>query len=133
MRVRAVIVDNQRILLIERTKQGNHYWIFPGGGVETYDSTPESALLRECQEELGVEVEVGPLFDTFKGNEEELFFLSRIISGTIDKIGGPESTRDPALWGEYKPVWLTIEEIAERNVLPEPIKRAILDRGVGNS
>jgi len=133
MRIRAIIVDGERILLIERKKQNRHYWVFPGGGVESSDITPEAALVRECREELGVVVRVGKLYDTYKGDEDELFYLCRIASGVIGKIGGPESTRDPAIWGQYKPVWLTIAEIADKNVLPEQIKSAILDRGGGIS
>ena len=130
MRVRAMIVDKKRILLIKRTKQENQYWVFPGGGVETFDSSPETALLRECQEELGMTVKVGQLFETYKGNEEELFFLCDIVSGNIGKIGGPESTRDKSVSGKYEPMWLPIEDIADKNILPQSIKKAILKKMV---
>jgi 8-oxo-dGTP diphosphatase len=35
-------------------------WEFPGGKVEAGESEPD-AVVRECREELGVQVEVGPL------------------------------------------------------------------------
>lgn len=132
MRVRAIIVDGERVLFIARTKHNQHYWVFPGGGVEPSDVSPEAALVRECQEELGVTVEVEKLFDTFRKNEDELFYLCRIVSGVIGRMGGPESTRDPAVYGHYQPIWLTRTEIKDRNILPEPIKEALLDKWVGS-
>lgn len=132
MRVRAIIVDGERILFIKRIKQDRCYWVFPGGGVESSDLTPETALIRECQEELGVVIEVKKLYDTYQGDEDELFYLCRIVSGVIGEIGGPELDRDPAVWGQYEPVWLTMAEMKDKNILPEPIKTAILDQGVGS-
>lgn len=132
MRVRAIIVSREHILLIERIKQDRHYWVFPGGGVESSDLTPEAALVRECREELGVVIEVEKLYETYQGDEDELFYLCRVVSGVIGKIGGPELTRDPTIWGQYKPVWLSVAEIGDKNILPEQIKASILDRGVGN-
>ena len=44
------------VLLGKRTK-GSHmgYWEFPGGKIEP-NETPEEALFRELQEELGIEI-----------------------------------------------------------------------------
>lgn len=57
--VAAVIVDAQkRILLSERPYGKNMagYWEFPGGKVSRGE-TPEEALTRELQEELGIKVD----------------------------------------------------------------------------
>lgn len=130
MRVRAIIIQNNQILLIKRIKQDKKYWVFPGGGVESSDSSPEAALKRECQEELGIQVKVEELFDTYNGNEKELFFLCNVISGQIDKIGGPEASRDKSISGEYEPIWLPIGNIANKNILPESIKQSIIIKKV---
>lgn len=132
MRVRAIIIEHGRLLLIERVKQNQHYWVFPGGGVEDSDKTPKDALIRECLEELNIRVEVGVLYDTYSGKEEEQFYLCRIISGTAKEIGGPESGRNPEVSGTYKPVWLKIAELEGKQVFPESIKRKVLDLGVGD-
>lgn len=59
-RVRAVIIKDEKILLIKRTKSDLIYWVIPGGGVEISE-TNEEALIRECKEELGVRVKIKEL------------------------------------------------------------------------
>ena len=79
-RVCAIIVQGQTLLLIHRVKGGREYWVFPGGGLEEADGSPENGLQRECLEELGVEVEVGLLFaeDVFDGpNEKQHQFFTK--------------------------------------------------------
>ncbi len=58
----AVITDARgRILLAQRTdaRDLSGLWEFPGGKCEPGE-TPEAALVRELQEELGITVQVGP-------------------------------------------------------------------------
>lgn len=60
----AIIIHNGKIFATQRGygefKDG---WEFPGGKVEAGE-TSRQALIREIQEELDTEIEVGDLFDT---------------------------------------------------------------------
>jgi 8-oxo-dGTP diphosphatase len=58
--VAAIIEQNGRILICRRTAHQSHplKWEFPGGKVEPGES-PEQALTRELQEELGIAGSVG--------------------------------------------------------------------------
>ncbi len=58
----ALVSPDGRVLLQRRRAGGRHggLWEFPGGKVEAGES-PESALLREIAEELGVELAAGSL------------------------------------------------------------------------
>lgn len=58
----AVVQDGQRFLIGQRPAGVplSGYWEFPGGKVGP-DETPSAAVLRECQEETGLEVCVGQL------------------------------------------------------------------------
>jgi 8-oxo-dGTP diphosphatase len=57
--VAAVIVQSERILIAQRKKVGYHplKWEFPGGKVEATE-TPQTALLRELKEELGIAAQI---------------------------------------------------------------------------
>jgi 8-oxo-dGTP diphosphatase len=59
-----IVVENGRVLLAQR-KSTSHLggkWEFPGGKVEPGED-PKAALRRELEEELGIDVEVGDVFD----------------------------------------------------------------------
>ena len=58
--VAAVIERDGRILIAQRKRTGQHplKWEFPGGKVEPHE-TPEAAVVRELEEELGVRARVG--------------------------------------------------------------------------
>ena len=64
--VGALIIEDGRILLVER---GNPplmgYWSLPGGGVETGERL-EEAIRREVREETGLEIEVLDLLEIFE-------------------------------------------------------------------
>jgi len=60
----AIVIQNGRILITQRLPESRHagLWEFPGGKLEPNES-PHAALKREILEELGVELEVGKIFD----------------------------------------------------------------------
>ena len=51
----AIIVNDSKVLLMHRKKEGREYWVFPGGGVEK-DETSEQAAKREVLEETSLKV-----------------------------------------------------------------------------
>jgi 8-oxo-dGTP diphosphatase len=61
--VAALIWDHDRFMICQRPahKARGLLWEFVGGKVEPNESM-ESALIRECREELDITVSVGPLF-----------------------------------------------------------------------
>lgn len=132
-RVRAIIIQDQKILLIKRKKDNLVYWVLPGGQVENGEVN-EFALRRECQEELGVQVKVKELLhemlsqklETF--GQSEYFFNCEIISGTLGSGTGPEWQRGFHYTGTYKIEWLELKNLAEIDLKPMEIKKVILNK-----
>lgn len=58
VRVSGILVRDGALLLVAHKKNGEIYWLLPGGGVK-YGESLVNALEREFREELGVSVSVG--------------------------------------------------------------------------
>lgn len=92
--VAAAIFRNAQgeILICKRGPGGScaHLWEFPGGKLEEGE-TLEQCLIRECREELGVEISVGDLYShtiyDYPERKTELYFYNaEISSGKIQRI-----------------------------------------------
>jgi mutator protein MutT len=75
MPVVAGIIENKagKILIAQRPESsrfGGGLWEFPGGKVDVTES-PELALVRELQEELGIDVQIDVLVDVISHVYEE--------------------------------------------------------------
>ncbi len=51
------MIEDDKFLLISHRKDGDVYWLLPGGGVE-YGESLEEALKREFSEELNITIEI---------------------------------------------------------------------------
>jgi 8-oxo-dGTP diphosphatase len=59
-----VVVDSKVVLIRRRFEPLKGQWSLPGGGVEVGE-TLEACVAREMEEEIGLEVEVGPVIEVF--------------------------------------------------------------------
>lgn len=57
---KAIIVKEDKVLLTKNQDNEGYFYIFPGGGQE-HGETLHDALIRECIEEVGLEVDIGDL------------------------------------------------------------------------
>ena len=60
-RASAVIIKDNKILLMKRVKPNLEYFVFPGGGVEKNESLDDT-LKREVKEELSLDIKNGACF-----------------------------------------------------------------------
>jgi len=129
-RVRAVIIKDDKVLTIKRTKPNEMYWVIPGGGVEDKE-TNEKALVREIKEELGVDIRIDKLIlemDSKKPetiNQKECFYLCDIEGGKIGSGQGPEFSEDSKYIGTHDIEWLSIKDLSDFDLRPNDIKDLI--------
>ncbi|PKN92143.1 MAG: DNA mismatch repair protein MutT [Chloroflexi bacterium HGW-Chloroflexi-6] len=119
---RAIIIQGDKIALLERTRQGRHYFVFPGGGIDPGE-TPAEAAVREALEETGLEIELERLVAEvqFHGSPQ-YYFLSHPTGGELGTGTGPEMIAPPSLIdGTYDPCWVSLTEIPNLPVLPGSI------------
>ena len=80
MRIRAgiVLIEDDKVALIERYRDGKHYFVFPGGGADG-DETPKQAAIREMDEETGLRVTVKrKLAEIHFGQSASMVSLGRV-------------------------------------------------------
>jgi 8-oxo-dGTP pyrophosphatase MutT (NUDIX family) len=130
-KARAVVFsdDGTKVLLIHRQKNGQEYWVFPGGSGEEKDATEAECVIRECLEELGVTVVIDePLFVVRDTPVPEFFFRCSIVAGVVGTGTGPEFQRDPSISGTYTPKYVAIADIGPMKVVPPDAKSYVLQR-----
>lgn len=133
-RVRAIIVNNDKIILIKRVKSEGVYFVFPGGGVEGGENKTE-ALLREVREELGLDVIITELvsslrFDKDKFEQIEYFYLCDVVGGTLGTGDGPEFQNNSNYEGSHEVLEMLIVNLKELNLLPLEIRDLVFERFV---
>ena len=126
MRIRpaALIIENNHLLLLQYDYSGASKFALPGGNVDPGETFPVT-IARECEEELGIEVEVHDLL--FVGQVHattdydaciHVIFEGDIVAG-IPVLQAGETTANDL-------VWVPVDKIAELNIYPS-MNDAILD------
>ncbi len=95
--VDAILVENNRVLLVKRARKPfKGYYALPGGFVE-YGEKVEDAVIREVKEETGLDIEISRLFGVYsdpkrdpRGHTISIVFEVRRIGGKIK--GGDDAS-----------------------------------------
>jgi len=95
--VAAILENINGEVLIAKRKHGKimaGYWEFPGGKVEENEQ-PEHSLVRELQEEMNIDIEVGTfvgesIYSYERGTIRLLAYRGKIINGEIQLIDHDE-------------------------------------------
>jgi ADP-ribose pyrophosphatase YjhB (NUDIX family) len=125
---RAIVVQDEKILVIWRFRKGQHYFVLPGGHIEEGEP-PEYTVSREVAEETSLKVQllrqlyrhrrVGSVDTTY-------FYLCQYISGQpslpLDSEEALRSNKD----NSYKPAWATYQEVADYWCYPTTVTKQIL-------
>ncbi len=113
---RAVIIRDNKILLMHRKKDGKEYWVFPGGHIEAGE-TPEQAMTREIWEEVSLKVKKLSKQHPYihEHGTSEYYFECEVEDGEpkLDSSGNEKITPDD--W--YNPEWIEISKARTLNNL----------------
>lgn len=132
MRTRAgiVLIEDNKVALIERQRAGLHYYVFPGGGMDAGEA-PEQAAIREAKEELGLQVVIQQkLIQLHLMRSIQHYYLVQKIGGEFGTGTGEEYQNplpDHPDHGTYHPMWMSILELPEHdNVYPADVAALVV-------
>ncbi len=128
MRTRSaiILIEEDKLALIERHRAGLHYFAFPGGGVDEGEC-PEQAAIREAEEELGIVVEIKQkVVEVLFNKNIQYYFLAEKLSGEFGTGTGEEYGEYNPAHGTYHPVWMPLVDVPNNNVLPRELAELIV-------
>ncbi|WP_270180735.1 NUDIX hydrolase [Alkalihalobacillus sp. CinArs1] len=120
----AIILEDDRVALIKRVRNGDVYYVFPGGGVEKGESK-EQAAIREVHEELGVTVSLTDLYAEVDFNGKQYYYLAQLVGGEFGTGMGEEYQLKETDRGTYEPVWIELNELNGLDVKPAEVARSL--------
>ncbi|TDL30875.1 NUDIX domain-containing protein [Jeotgalibacillus sp. S-D1] len=136
---KAIILKNEKLLVIQKKDDEGYYYILPGGGQE-HGETLTEAVIRECMEETGEEVEAGELlfireyigknhehkaFDSRVHQIEYMFSCKLITEHPLLKQGSiPDE-------GQLGVEWLPLSTLFSYRLYPQSIRKKVIDYSKG--
>ena len=115
-----VIIENNKVALIQRNRDGAVYYVFPGGGIEQGEA-PEEGAKREALEELGVDVKIHECIAKVEYNGTQYFFAAEIIDGVFGTGQGEEYIDQTRERGTYLPMWVEISSLSSLDIRPREV------------
>lgn len=118
-RAAGIIIEDGKILLIHRFRDGKEYWVVPGGTVEEGE-TVKQTLDRELAEELAIEVRASKLLFKIKnlGRFEYYFLVTKYE-------GSPRMSGSEMEWANEDNQYILerkdLAKLSEINLLPSKI------------
>jgi len=129
---KAIIMRDGCLLLIRNRDRDGDWYILPGGGQNHGESLRE-ALQRECQEEIGVHVQIGDLRlvreyigrnHEFAEHDSEAHQVELMFECQIDASYSPASGQTPDI-SQTGVVWIPLSELQNCRLYPKALLRIL--------
>jgi 8-oxo-dGTP pyrophosphatase MutT (NUDIX family) len=125
-RAAVILIENGQLAMIERHRQGLHYFTFPGGHVDPGE-TPKGAAMREAEEELGLKVNIQKLLaEIWWHDKPQYYYLAETASGTFGTGQGEEMQHPLPEKGSYEPVWVPLGSLLDLPVQPRSMAEIVV-------
>ena len=130
---RGIVIHDGKLLAIHRQRDNQEYYVFPGGHVD-----PGETLAQTCAREVLEETSVvaRPFRELYKfwyedhkhhrGDGWQTFMACEYQSGEPQPTDAEEYTDPLRRGGNYKPVWLPLDEVEKVDLRPSFVKRQLL-------
>jgi ADP-ribose pyrophosphatase YjhB (NUDIX family) len=123
LRLGAIIIVREQVLLVEHRKRDQRYWVLPGGRLQG-NETLKAALKRELREELKLDAEVGRLVIVSEMLAPDRHVVNLIFEVQVGEGIEPRLDQaDPVLAGWQ---WVAVNRLPRMDFRP-PIADAIRD------
>jgi 8-oxo-dGTP pyrophosphatase MutT (NUDIX family) len=114
------VVDDRRVLVINRRRKGLEYSVLPGGGVEPGESAADAAL-RELHEETSLTCRVGSeLWHRVDDGREATYFLMTEVRGAPVLSGDEASEHSPD--NSFVLSWASADDLDRIRLQPAQIR-----------
>jgi 8-oxo-dGTP diphosphatase len=121
-----ILLQEDKVALIERHRLGLHYFTFPGGHVDEGE-TPAQAAVRETQEELGLQVTLKQLVVQFGWQGKwQYYYLAEVTGGTFGSGSGEEMVKPLPERGTYQPMWMPVADLLDQPVKPRELAEIVV-------
>jgi len=127
--IRAVVINNDKLLVMKRNKFGKEYYTLIGDGIEL-DEDQETALRRELMEETGMQVGAVRLVYEEEPGEPygtQFVYLCEYQGG--EPVLSPDSIEaqiSAAGQNTYEPMWLAIADLPNVNFVSGSLKTELI-------
>lgn len=134
IRVYGILInEHNEVLISDECRGGISFTKFPGGGLEWGEGLKD-CLIREFQEELGIDVEIGELFyctdffveSAFRKTDQLISIYFRANYNRNNELNFAEY-KTPITVEEEKFRWLPLEEISE-DVFTFPVDKLVAEK-----
>ena len=131
---KAIIIQNGRLLAIKNRDPEGDWYILPGGG-QNHGETLHEALQRECYEEIGATVTIGPLRlireyiaqnHEFAAEDGSLHQVELMFQCEIDPQYSPATGHTPDAY-QTGVSWLPLDALDRYRLYPSVLKFVLKD------